>query len=109
MAVQLARGEMPDRREYPFSDTDLLPDLAEIVYIDHFGNLISGLRGSQVPENARLRCRGVELPHGLTFSQVQPGEMFWYVNSNGLVEIAANQASAAAGLACEVGSGIEVL
>jgi S-adenosyl-L-methionine hydrolase (adenosine-forming) len=42
------------------------------------------------------------------FSDVAPAELFWYANSIGLVEIAANQASASSMLGVAVGDGITV-
>ena len=61
VAAMLARGEPPpgrprkdgaDRRE------DWPDDLSEIVYIDHFGNAMTGLRAAMLSHNARLSCGG---------------------------------------------------
>ena len=69
-------------------------DLAEIVYIDHYGNAMTGLRGALLPPEARLVAGGRSLEPAATFSAVPPGEAFWYINSNGLAEIAVNGARA---------------
>src|SRR5262249_14967704 len=76
-------------------------DLAEIVYVDHYGNAMTGLRGALLPPNARLAIRGRRLAPAAPFSAVRPGEAFWYINSNGLAEIAVNgeRADQALGLA----------
>jgi S-adenosylmethionine hydrolase len=49
------------------------------------------------------------LAQAKTFSDVPVGELFWYENSVGLVEIAANQASAATLLQLGVGASLEIL
>lgn len=81
-------------------------ELAEIVYIDRFGNAITGLRAATLSRRAVLRLGGSELRFARTFSAVAPGRAFWYENANGLVEIAANQSSAAASLGFRVGQAI---
>lgn len=69
--------------------------LAEVVYIDHYGNLISGLQADKLSPGCSLQIGKQCMAHGQTFASVPPGHLFWYENSMGLVEIAANQASAA--------------
>jgi hypothetical protein len=70
-------------------------DLAEIIYLDHYGNAMTGLRGALLPPTARLAAAGRMLHMAATFSSVPRGDAFWYVNSNGLVEIAVNGGRAA--------------
>ncbi len=65
-------------------------DLHKIIYVDHFGNLFSGLRGMQIERSARVHIAGRELSRAPRFDAVKQGEAFWYVNSCGLVEIAVN-------------------
>jgi|SRR5882672_9642016 len=69
-------------------------DLGEIIYVDHYGNLHTGLRAGAVPQDRALVINGRQVPYAQMFSQVPVGEVFWYENSLGLVEIAANSASA---------------
>jgi S-adenosylmethionine hydrolase len=69
-------------------------DLGEIVYADHYGNLMTGLRAGAVPRDRALVINGRQIAYAATFSQVAQGELFWHENSLGLVEIAANSASA---------------
>lgn len=78
-------------------------DLDEIIYIDHYGNAYTGLGASNVPRDARIVVEGHWIRFARVFSAVQAGEAFWYENSLGLVEIAANSASAAAKLGLRVG------
>ena len=84
-------------------------DLAEVIYIDHFGNAMTGLRATAVAAGGCLRVRGRELRHALTFSAVPPGQAFWYVNSNGLVEIAVNRGRAANLLGLNPGDPVQVV
>ena len=93
MAARLASGaEVPSealtdpgvrRPEWP-------DDLAEIVYTDHFGNAMTGLRASTLPAGAVLRAGGHDFRPAHTFSDVPLGEGFWYENANGLAEFAVN-------------------
>jgi S-adenosylmethionine hydrolase len=46
------------------------------------------------------------LPGARTYADVAPGAAFWYVNANGLVEIAVNRGSAAAQLGLRVGDAV---
>ena len=112
IAAQLARGEPATAMAHaaaPIRRPDWPDDLAEIVYIDHYGNAMTGLRGEAVPEAARLRAGGRVLAPARTFSAVPTGEAFWYVNSNGLVEIAVNNGRADNALGLSIGCEIAVL
>jgi S-adenosylmethionine hydrolase len=48
------------------------------------------------------------LPRARTFGDVPPGALLWYANANGLAEIAANGASAAAALDLAPGARVAV-
>ena len=83
-------------------------DLAEIIYVDHYGNAMTGLRACNVAHEARLGVAGVRVAYAQVFSAVAEGGIFWYENSMGLVEIAANRTSAASHLGLTVGQPIIV-
>ena len=70
-------------------------DLAEIIYIDHYGNLITGLRFDHLPEGVRLRIGKKPVNFARTFSDVPESSALAYRNSNGLLEIAVNKGNAA--------------
>jgi S-adenosylmethionine hydrolase len=111
VATRLARGELPDaigRSTMPARFSDWPDDLAEIVYIDHYGNAMTGMRGETVAATARLACGGRTIAPAPTFSAVPPGAPCWYVNSNGLVEIAVNSGRADRLLGLSVGSTAEI-
>lgn len=69
-------------------------DLPKVIYVDRYGNLITGLRADQVVGGARFRVGGDELGFAPTFCAVPPGTPFWYENAFGLVELAVNQGRA---------------
>jgi S-adenosylmethionine hydrolase len=75
-------------------------ELARVLYVDHYGNAVTGLR--QFRETWRLRAGGKALAYARTFEQAKGA--FWYDNSMGLVEIAAPKTSAARALRLKVGS-----
>jgi S-adenosylmethionine hydrolase len=77
--------------------------LPEVIYVDHFGNLITGLCARATPKSRRLRVNGRGIAYARVFSGVNEGEVFWYENSLGLVEIAAHAGSAASILGCKLG------
>lgn len=84
-------------------------DLPEIVYIDRFGNALTGLRATLLPPAVRLAAGGRVLPRGRTFTDAAPGEAFWYENSNGLAEIAVNGGRAASVLGLAIGAPVSVV
>jgi S-adenosyl-L-methionine hydrolase (adenosine-forming) len=111
VAAMLARGEAPPgrpRRDDTHRRTDWPDDLSEIVYIDHFGNAMTGLRAVLLPHDARLVATGRAMEHARTFSDRPPGTAFWYENSNGLVEIAVNRGRADCELGLTIGIPIEI-
>jgi S-adenosylmethionine hydrolase len=108
VAAQLVRGLMPDC--VPAALTPPLPDwpedLPQVLYVDHFGNAITGLRAERLGRDVRLRIGGTDMAYARTYSDVRAGQGFWYENANGLVEIAVNQARASDQLGIAVGDSI---
>lgn len=102
-AARIASGEAPDGPGFlapaPAADpafADWPDDLAEIVYVDGFGNAMTGLRADRLSGNCQIVTgSGLKLVRAETFSDLPPGRPFWYANANGLVEIAVNQGRAA--------------
>jgi len=92
----------------PTRFADWPDDLAEIVYIDHYGNAMTGMRGETVAATASLVCGSRVIAPAPTFSAVPPGAAFWYVNSNGLVEIAVNGGRADRLIELTIGSKIAI-
>jgi hypothetical protein len=89
--------------------SDWPDEIGEVVYADVFGNLFTGLRGDRLADDAILESGGRSLRHARTFCAVPVGEAFWYRNSCGLVEIAANGGSARERLGLGVGAVVRAL
>jgi hypothetical protein len=111
VAAQLARGAAPEDRlrPAPIGRRPEWPDeLPEIVYIDHFGNAMTGIRATALAAGAALCAGGRRIAHARTFAEVPQGHAFWYGNGNGLAEIAVNRGRADAGLGLAVGSPVAI-
>jgi len=68
--------------------------LNEIIYIDHYGNLITGLKAADCDKQLVILWDDIAIRYADAFSAVADGELMWYGNSMGLVEIARNGARA---------------
>lgn len=109
VGAMLATGESPPSSGCRLMDTSDWPeDLKEIIYIDHFGNAITGCRAESVSGGALVQIKDRRLARGETFSSVTPGESMWYCNSLGLVEIAVREGSAADVLGLAIGDSFEI-
>lgn len=111
VAAAIARGEKPQQEERPPEfgrRLDWPDDLAEIVYVDHYGNAMTGMRAARFSADAKLHVGGARIAHARTFSDVPAGSALWYENSNGLAEIAVNRGRADATLGLTIGSKVVV-
>lgn len=78
-------------------------DLPEVIYVDHYGNAMTGLRAAALGEGTKLVAGGQRIGRARVFVDVPPGALFWYENSIGLAEIAENGGSAARRLDLAIG------
>jgi S-adenosylmethionine hydrolase len=111
VAARIAAGRFPEDKLAPVPGLEVrfdLSDLPRILYIDHYGNAWTGLRGGLLEPGAALAVKGHVLPWRRVFMEAEKGEAFWHVNSSGLIEIAANRASAAEKLGLKVGDGVRL-
>ena len=110
-AALLATGATVDAETVPaacLEQPDWPDDLFRVCYIDRFGNAITGVRASELDTTQSLEVNGRVLRAASTFSDVAPGDAFWYENSNGLVEFAVNRGRADQVLGIEVGTVIDL-
>jgi S-adenosylmethionine hydrolase len=115
VAARIAAGTLPPEW-LAETETDAEPgaapgwpdDLAEIVYVDRFGNAMSGLRTESVAAGAVLRVNGQAVRPARVFGDAPAGAPFWYGNSCGLVEIAVPNGDAAAMLDIRTGSAVGI-
>ncbi len=112
IARQICAGSLPAAT--PMSPTamagrDLPRALAAVCYVDHYGNLVSGVRASDVSADAVISIGGTRIRRARTFSDVAVGEPFWYENAFGLLEIAVNQGRADSRLGLHPGDPLPLL
>ncbi len=109
VAAELALGRRPMAREAQVDPRPEWPDdLPEVIHVDHYGNAVTGLRAATIPRQTLLRFGdgGLAVASAGYYAKRDTGELFWYENANGLVEIAATRASAAGRHALAVGTRI---
>ena len=79
VAAMLSRGEPPPGRPCPHDAhcrANWPDDLREIIYIDHFGNGITGIRAATLPSDARLAAVDQVFGRARTFSDLPTGAAF---------------------------------
>ena len=116
VAARLAMGAAPDADGIGGAPVDPASvcrigwpsDLPAIVCVDPYGNLISGIRAEGLGPEVVIEAGGHRVAYARTFSEVPVGAAFWHHNSNGLVEIAVNQAAAAEILGIGLGAEIRL-
>jgi S-adenosylmethionine hydrolase len=114
-AAALARGRSIDSLGAPFSGpiirrtpeprrTESGHIAGEVILIDRFGNAVTNLVGRR---DMIVEVRGHEVPMGRTYADVEPGMPLALVGSNGLIEIAVRDGSAAVEL--QINRGDQIL
>jgi S-adenosyl-L-methionine hydrolase (adenosine-forming) len=107
VCAMIANGEVLESTAFEWKDKHKWPeDLNEIIYIDHFGNCMTGIRAESLDKQLILRIDHQDIVNADTFSDVKEGKALWYENSNGLIEIAVNQGTAEDDLELKIGSHI---
>lgn len=111
VAAWLASGaKLPGElgKRVTWQNRDWSEERHSIIYIDDFGNAMTGIRAASLASNAILEIHGSSLQRGTIFERVPRFVPFWYENSCALVEIAINQASAANVLGLSIGDPVQV-
>jgi S-adenosylmethionine hydrolase len=120
VAARLAQGEAltslgeilpqpPERLVDPVPWYQGKAVIGEVLYVDHFGNLVTNLTEDLVPGYAVLEVEDFEIgPVRRTFGDVPTGELLAYIGSGNTVEIAVRDGSAARRLGIGVGGRIRV-
>ena len=95
MAIALTHGRLPlpcqSLSAADIQGHDAPLDCDRVLYVDHYGNLITGLALEPATPDARICVGNQRLAQARTFCEAPEGAAFWYLNAFGLVEIAANQ------------------
>jgi S-adenosylmethionine hydrolase len=112
LAAAMVGGELPEAEPARVSElvgAHLPQDSAKVCYVDRYGNLISGVRAADVEPDTVLQVGSHRIAFARTFCQVPAGQLFWYENAFGLLEIAANQGSASRLLGLSAGDELPVV
>lgn len=111
VAAMLCRDEPVAGKSMAAAKTvgaDWPEELFEVIYVDHFGNCMTGIRATSLAQDQMLELNGRRIGAGRTYGDMPSGTPFWYENSIGLVEIAVNQGRACERLALGVGTPVVV-
>jgi S-adenosyl-L-methionine hydrolase (adenosine-forming) len=106
VAARIARGESPPgvRRDAAARIDRSWPDeYPAILYLDHYGNAITGLIAGRIDKGLLLVAGERRLSYARNYSDAPAGQAFWYENSLGLVEIAVSHGSARETLGLAIG------
>jgi S-adenosylmethionine hydrolase len=85
-----------------------------VVYVDHFGNLVTNvgpltaLEGAKKLESVRVVIGGESLAVSRTYADAAPGALLALVGSDGYLEIAVREGSAAERVGLGIGTSVEV-
>ena len=110
-AGQLAKGILPNSLKIEANSLvtqNIAANSAEIIYIDHYGNAMSGVHADGIHPDQFIIIDGQTIGFAETFSSVSKGRLFWYINSIGLVEISINSGNAAMEQQLFIGKTFEV-
>ncbi len=107
LAAAILAGEWPASQAMGWDEmvgADWPDELPEVIYIDHYGNAMTGLWATRLSPAAIITIGNFSLAYAETFSSVPPGSGFWYANSCGLVELAVNSGRADVQLGLRLGN-----
>ncbi len=103
--ASLSRLAEPDHS----SRSNVTANTYSIIYTDSYGNLITGIQAADVSPNSIFEVRGETITYTKTFSEVGTGQVFWFENAFGLVEIAVNKGSAADYFGLKTGAPVKLI
>ena len=106
IAARIAMGDLSSGDLRAISKLQVELDggnLWQVIYIDGYGNVFTGIRGASFAASAMLWLAGQAIRPGGVFAEADQGSPFWYVDSIGVIEIACNRTSAAERLRVAVG------
>jgi S-adenosylmethionine hydrolase len=113
IAGRLARGLRPEQvgcvaMEFP-RRPDFPDDLPEIIYVDHYGNGLTGLRAASVETDRSVVVDDTRVVmNARHYAEMPEGSAFWYENSIGLVEVAVSGGRADVILGIGVGTRVSL-
>lgn len=118
VAAYLARGAHLSRFGTALADPVRIPEpglireehaiVGQVISLDRFGNLVTNLPGASVDEAADVEIAGRTIPVVRTYGDLPPETLAALVNSDGRVEVAARDTSAAEMLEADVGTRVRI-
>ena len=99
-------GSLLDSSRHPWASWP--DDLFEVIYLDRYGNAMTGVRACQLELRHRLVIKKQVMSFARTFSAARPREPFWYENANGLVEFALREGDVSKMLSLSIGDRVYV-
>lgn len=99
-AGELVRLELPRARQA----LDMI--VGEVLYVDHFGNLITSILASELKPDMVVKVGAAQLPLVKTYAELPQGEPLALVGSTGRLEVSVRDGSAAESLEAGVGDAI---
>lgn len=112
VAARLAKDDVAGLEQIDVVELAMPPwpdELPEVVYVDHYGNCVTGLRARTLSRATVLEVEGRHCAYCRVFAEADAGVLFWYENSNGLVEVALNKGDAAAESGMRIGSPVRIV
>ena len=108
VAGMLANGKPPEELGEPMLAEDLVvcplhepttgeneEIVGEVLFADHFGNLVTNLEVETLPAASKIFFKGSEVPLVRTYGEGESGKQCALVNSFGVIELAVPMGSAA--------------
>ncbi len=83
--------------------------LEEIIYIDPYGNLTTGIPATSIGRHTCLKINNTKIQYARTYAEMPDDQPYWYINSNQLVEIAVNGSNAQQVLCACIGQHISII
>ncbi len=111
IAANIAQADFSGIDSMPLNNImrfDWADNLSEIIYIDGYGNLMTGIAASAISAKTMLEYKDTKIHFAKTYSDMPVGKLCWYINSNQLVEIALREKNAAKTYSFEIGSVISI-
>lgn len=112
IAARVAREDLGALTPVSLEDirhTDFPDDVAETIYADGFGNLMTGIRALSIGACDGVEIAGRVLPRRQTFAEGESGSLFVYENAVGLMEVSAVGGNAQDMLGVKLGSCIKII
>lgn len=112
VAAEISQGNFSSLKEISITNIERYDwdnQIYEVIYIDPFGNLMTGIHSKVVSPQTIFRFKGKKVLCADTYSSMEKDELCWYVNSTNLVEFALPSSRAEENFKAQISDSIEVL